>query len=168
MIVIAQAISIIAMAFNILSFQCKRNRNLIMMIGAGSLLFSVSFMMLGDFSSAGFNLVNIFNSTAYLNKKTHNNVFFSMVYVLYILVAIFAYKTPWTIVLLFAQLASAFAQWHRSGAFIRKTHFLFVSPAWLINNIFITFSIGGIICELFMIASVLISFIRFRKSGFDV
>ena len=42
MSLVAQIISIVAMLFNILSFQCRKNRTLALVLGTGSLLFATS------------------------------------------------------------------------------------------------------------------------------
>ena len=161
--ILAQAIGIIAMIFNIGSFQCKKSKHLIAAIGMGSLLFSVNYMLIGAFASAGFNIINILRSVFVINRKTHNNVFFVIVCALCIAVAVSTYENVWTLVLLVAQLVATFAMWYKDGGFIRKAQFFCVSPIWLTNNIFVSFTIGGIICELFTIVSVLVSFIRFGK-----
>ena len=41
-----------------------------------------------------------------------------------------------------------------------------ISPIWIVNNVYYG-SIGGVVCELFNMLSVLVSFLRFRKSGYD-
>ena len=164
--IIAQIIGIFAMLFHILAFQFKSNKNVLLCFGAGSLLFSLNYFLLGGLSGAGFNLINIFRSATAVNKKTHNNVFFGITCLLYLMVAILTYDNPWTIVLLLAQLVATYSLWYKDGAFIRRAQISFVSPVWLINNIFVTFTVGGIICEAFSILSALVSFIRYGKNGF--
>ena len=165
--VIAQIIGIIGMVFNILSFQCKKNKHLVLALGTGSLLFSFNYLLLGAFSSAGFNIINILRSASVLNKKTHNNAVFAGICLLYTAVTVFTYEDFWSIILLASQLAAVYAILYKNGGFIRKIQFFVVSPVWLINNIFMAFTIGGIICEVFTIISVIVSFIRYGKNGFD-
>ena len=166
-VIIAQIIGIIAMLFNILSFQCKKKNHLILVLGMGSLLFSVNFLLLGSPSGAGLNLINIFRAATFMNKKTHNNIFFAVCCILYIAVAVFTYESLWTMMLLLSQLVATYAIWYKDGGYVRKAQFFCISPIWLINNAFVTFTIGGIICEAFTIISVLISFVRFGKEGFE-
>lgn len=163
---VAQGIGILAMLFNIFSFQCKKNKHLVLMLGTGSLLFSLNYILLGSFAGAGFNIGNILRSVAVLNQKTKTNVLFGIICLFYTAVAAFTFESIWTLVLLASQLAATYAIWYKDGAFIRKVQFFFVSPTWLINNLFMTFTIGGIICEVFTIASVIVSFIRYGKDGF--
>lgn len=162
----AQIISIVAMVINILSFQCKKNRNLFIMIGIGSFLFSVSFLMLGSVVSAIYNIISIIRSSLALNKKFFNKNNFYLLCVLYVLGTIYAYDNPWSIVLFAAQIVQTYTMWFKDGSIIRKSQYYFVSPVWVINNI-IVFSIGGILCELFMMTSAFISYLRYKKTGFE-
>jgi hypothetical protein len=58
--------------------------------------------------------------------------------------------------------------WTRDGKKIRISQMAVVSPFWLLYDLLIPVpSIGGILCEVFNMASVIISFIRFKKTGFD-
>lgn len=164
--IVAQCIGILAMFFNIFSFQCKKNRHLIMMLGTGSLLFAINYLMLGSLAGAGFNLGNILRSVLVLNSKTKNNGMFALVCVLYTVMTAFTFESVWTLVLLASQIAATYAIWYKDGGVIRKLQFFFVSPVWLINNAFMTFTIGGIICEAFTIVSVIVSFIRYGKDSF--
>lgn len=163
---VAQGIGILAMLFNIFSFQCKKNKHLMLMLGTGSLLFAVNYLLLGSLAGAGFNVVSILRSVAVLKKKTAAPVLFAAICGLFVAVGILTYESVWTLVLLAAMLAATWAMWYKDGAMIRKVQFFFVSPVWLINNIFMTFTIGGIICEVFTILSVIVSFIRYGKDGF--
>ncbi len=48
MAVVAQTVGITAMCVLIFSFQCKKNRNLILMQGLGGLLFALNYLLLGS------------------------------------------------------------------------------------------------------------------------
>lgn len=164
---VAQGIGILAMLFNIFSFQCKKNKHLVLMLGTGSLLFAVNYLLLGSLAGAGFNLGNILRSVMVLKKKTKATALFAVICLLYTAVALVTFESIWTLVLLASQLAATWAIWYKNGAVIRKLQFFFVSPVWLINNIFVAFTIGGIICEVFTILSVIVSFVRYGKDGFN-
>ena len=64
------------------------------------------------------------------------------------------------------QIAYTVATWKNDGKIIRTVRLYAVTPAWLSYNI-VMFSIGGIICEGFNIISIIVSFIRHRKDGFE-
>ena len=137
-----------------------------MVIGIGSVLLSISFLMLGAYVSAIYNLISIIRSSLALNKKFFTKTNFYVLCALYVIGTIFAYDNPWSIVLFVAQIVQTYAMWFRDGSFIRKSQYYFVSPVWIVNNI-IVFSIGGILCELFMMTSAFISYLRYGKSGFE-
>ena len=162
----AQIISIVAMIINIMSFQCKKNRNLFIMIGIGSMLFSISFLMLGAYVSAIYNIISIIRSSLALKEKFFTKNSFYFLCALYVIGTIFAYDNPWSIILFVAQIVQTYTMWFKDGTVIRKAQYYFVSPAWVVNNI-IVFSIGGILCELFMMTSAFISYMRYRKTGFE-
>lgn len=163
MTIVAQIIGIVAMCFNIAAFQFKKSKNLLIIIGIGSLLFAINYTMLGSFASAGYNILSIIRSSAIINKKTHNNIFFAFMMLLYTAMAVFTYAGPWSIVLFLTQPLQSYAMWYKDGGFLRKAQIFFISPIWLINNIFFAFTIGGIVCESFMIISAIVSFIRYGK-----
>ena len=162
--VMAQIFGIIGMVFNISSFQCKKQVQLITILGLGSFMFSLNFLMIGAFAGAGFNLLNILRSVCILKKKSQNHILFGIVCVLYVIVAAITFDTFWTVVLLVSQLAATYSMWYRNGNFIRLAQLFCVSPIWLLNNLFVSFSLGGIICEAFTIVSVIVSLYRFRKN----
>lgn len=162
--VIAQIFGIVGMGFNIFSFQCKKQKQLVTVLGLGSFMFSLNFLMLGAFAGAGFNLLNILRSVCILKKKSQNNLLFGVISALYIIVAILTFDTFWTIILLAAQLVATYSLWYRNGNFIRLAQIFCVSPIWLVNNLFVSFSLGGIICEVFTIISVIVSLYRFKNN----
>ena len=164
--IIAQIIGIAAMLINIMSFQCKKNRNLFMMIGIGSLLFSINFLLLGSYVSAIYNIISIIRSAFTLNEKFFTKKYFYLICILYVAGTVFAYDNPWSIVLFMAQIVQTYTMWFTDGGIIRKSQIYFVSPAWLVNNI-IVFSIGGVLCEIFIMSSAVISYFRFKKTGFE-
>ncbi|MBQ6614035.1 MAG: YgjV family protein, partial [Clostridia bacterium] len=69
---IAQAIGVVAMAFNILSFQNKNQKNVIAFQFFGGLLFSVSFFMLGAMSGCLLNLIAVIRAVVFVNKQKLN------------------------------------------------------------------------------------------------
>lgn len=164
--IVAQIIGILAMIINISSFQCKKNRNLFLMIGIGSTLFSINFLMLGAYVSAIYNIISIIRSALTQNEKFFNKKSFYFLCVLYVVGTVFAYDNPWSIVLFIAQIVQTYFMWFKDGGAIRKSQVYFISPAWLINNIIVG-SIGGILCEVFIMSSAVISYFRFKKTGFE-
>ena len=69
--IIAQIIGIIAMAFNILSYQQKKQRYIIAWQLLGTTLFTVNFFLLGAYTGALLNAVGIVRAIVFLYKEHH-------------------------------------------------------------------------------------------------
>lgn len=162
-----QIVSIIAMCANILSFQCKSNKRLVLVIGIGASLFAVSYLMLGQPSAAVFNIISAICSIVCLKDKLKNKLVFGIIVVSFLVATWFTYSSWWSLMLMAAQVVSSYSIMFKSGTFIRNARFFFVSPIWLINNTLMCFTVGGIICEVITMVSVVISFIRYKNTGFE-
>ena len=167
MYILGQIISVIAMVAIILSFQCKSNKKLVVVMGTGALLFAVSYLILGQPSAAMFNIISVICSVACLKDNLKTKFVFGIIFALFIVAIIFTFNGWWSIMLMLAQVAGAYSLMFKSGTYIRNMRFFFVSPIWLVNNTIMCFSIGGIVCEIISMASIIVSFIRYRKTGFD-
>lgn len=169
----AQTFGIIGLVLIVYSFQCKKNKNFFLFQGLGGLFFFVNFLMLGAYAGALFNLIGLVRALFFAGKKPK---LYSLILInsLFLGAFIFSLTLIWgnllQIVLSTFTFASIFTMsifmYLGNGKHIRYFQFSVVSPSWLIYNIF-NFSIGGIICEIFNILSVIVSFIRFGKDGFE-
>ena len=164
--ILGQIISIIAMVAIILSFQCKSNKKLVVVMGIGAFMFAVSYFLLGQPSASLFNIISVICSIVCLYDKLKTKFVFGIIVLLHFVAAYFSYSNWWSLVLMTAQIFVAYSLMFGSGTFIRNTRFFFVSPVWLINNSLVCFTIGGIIYEIITMTSIIVSFIRFRKTGF--
>lgn len=162
-----QIFSLIGMVAIILSYQCKSNRKLVAVVGVGALLFAISYFLLGQPIAAMSNIIAVICSIVCLNERTKNKFVFVIIALLYVVATLFTFEGWWSLVFMVAQIAGTYAVMFGSGAFIRNMRLFFVSPVWLINNTVMCFSLGGIICEIITMASIIISFIRYRKTGFE-
>jgi len=162
-----QIIGLVAMVANILSYQCKSSRRLVAVMGVGALLFSVSYFLLGQPIAAMFNIIAVISSIASLKDNLKNKFIFAIIVILYATTTGVTFNGWWSLVLMVAQIAYSYSVMFTSGTFIRYMRFFFISPVWLINNTVICFTIGGIICEIITMTSIIVSFIRYRKTGFE-
>lgn len=168
-----QAISIFAMAFQIIAFQFRKNTTYLILHGTGGIAFAVSFFLMGPsgYSSALINTVGVAKSFtfAHHNKKMFQRVFLILFICLYAAVTvattIITGKFEWiSFLILLAQIVGTVAIWTDSARIIRIVQLVFVSPVWIVNCI-INFSLGGIICHIFIIISIIISIKRFGWDG---
>ena len=164
-----QIFGILGMLVSILSFQCKRNSRVFLMLGASSILFAISYVFLGSPLSAVCNIINIVRATFAINEKCHTKIYWFLIASLYIIGTIFTYDGWWSLVLLATQITGAYAMLFGDGNFIRKIQLFVISPVWLVTNIVAVdqIAVGGIICEVITVISVLVSFVRYKNSGFE-
>ncbi len=171
--ILAQILGILGMASAIFSYQCKTNRNYFVFQGLCGLFFSLQFLIMGAWAGLLFNVYNIIRALVYQNKHSRGVWSVISLEILVFVIAgisLFAFKEAWWLVLftLIGQGSGTFSMWTKNGKTIRVFQLALVSPGWLLYDLLIpTPSIGGILCEVFNMVSVIVSFVRFRKSGFD-
>ncbi|MBO5883856.1 MAG: YgjV family protein [Clostridia bacterium] len=166
--IVAQAVSIVAAGLLILSYQFKKNKMLYIFQVFGTLLFAVSFMLLGSYTAVAMNIVALVRS-AFLAK---GGVFSKTPCLCLILAAtivstVFTYSNWLSILILAAMIIQTLSAWTRNGKIMRYGQFFVSSPFWIIHNS-INFSLGGLFAECFVMTSIIISFIRYGKNGFEV
>ena len=170
---IAQILGIFGMLAAMISYQCKKNSNYFLFQGLSGVFFSAQFILIGAWAGLIFNAYNIIRALAYQSKKAKSVrcvIILEIFVVIAAAMSILVFKEAWWLVsfTLIAQVTGTFAMWTRDGKKIRISQMAVVSPFWLLYDLLIPVpSIGGILCEVFNMASVVVSFIRFKKTGFD-
>lgn len=169
--IIAQALGIIAMSINIISYQQKEQRKIIIMQLFGSTLFAVNMFMIGATVGGILNAVGAVRAIVYSNKKKFRADKLIWVFVFGIL-SLTSYVLTFTIfgkeptvtniivefLPLIGMLATGIGFYLTEAKTVRRMG-LISSPSWLIYNIF-NFAIGGIICEILAIFSIIIGMLR--------
>lgn len=163
-----QVISVVAMALIILSFQFKRRSVYYIMQISGNLFFAASFLLLGNVAGCLMNAVGIVRGVIMLALGSRRSVWaLVLINALFVGGAVFAGTVGgdgWACLISFAaQTSGTFSMWYGSDNAIRWVQLCAISPLWLINNTAISFSIGGIICEVFCMVSTVIYLIRVKK-----
>lgn len=172
--IIAQGIGIIAMLFNILSYQGKQQRTVILLQLLGASLFSVNYLMLGATVGGILNIIAVIRAVIFIfkDKFKADCIFWLIAFTAsYIAVYILSFAVLGTKPTLFnliiellpviGMLAINIGFRMKNSADIRRCG-LISSPAWLIYNI-IAGSWGAIICELFTLLSILVGILRHDK-----
>lgn len=163
----------VALLFAVLSFQEKSNKRFLIKQGLAGLFFFVNFLLVGAISAALFNLVNLVRG-AMFSKNSRSLVALIVTEGLYIACFMFSLTQIWGNVFQIFLSSLTFAamvlmtllMWMGNGKHIRYFQLFFVSPAWMVNNIF-NFSLGGILCELLNVISIIVSFVRYGRDGFS-
>ncbi len=167
----AQAVGIVAMAINIVSFQQKSQRRLIILQFFGATLFAVNMFMLGAVVGGCLNLIGAARAVVYANKQKFRAerivwiVLFVILYLAsYAVTFIFFDKEPTlqnlTVEFLpiIGMTASHLGFYFSTAKTVRHLG-LVSSPCWLTYNI-VNFALGGIICEILCMLSIFIGMLR--------
>ena len=177
--IIAQIIGIIAMAFNILSYQQKNQRYIIAWQLLGTTLFTVNFFLLGAYTGALLNAVGIVRAIVFLYKKQLRTdhpfwlIGFIAVYILSYILTFTAFGTEFNLPNALVEILPVVGMTATTLAFRSKTAKstrllgLISAPSWLIYNI-VAQSMGAIFCAAFCLVSILVGLFRFdRKQTLD-
>lgn len=169
--IFVQAIGIIAMCFNIFSFQLKTSTKVIVCQLIGASFFAVHFFLLGATVGGLLNLVAIFRAIIFSNPEKFRAkhigwlVLFVALFVLSYVLSFTVFGKPFTlgnalleILPVVGLTASTVSFRLDSGAAIRR-YGLICSPCWLIYNV-VNQSIGASICEAVSIISIFIGMFR--------
>ena len=171
-----QAIGIVAMVLNIVAFQFKSKRNILLCMFAGSALFAVNMFMLGAVMGGIMNVLSVARSLVYMKKdslpiqiKAVNAIFVSAYLISYLLSFTLLGTEPSARNLILELLpvigmsAMTLAFAGNNAKIIRLSGFI-SSPCWLVYNVF-NMAIGGILCETFGLVSIISSLIRIDILG---
>lgn len=169
--ILAQAIGIVAMAFNILSYQGKKQSTVIALQLVGGALFAVNFFMLGAMVGAILNTIAAIRAILFLFKEKikcdrlpwliGSIAVYCTVYVL----SFTTFGTQPTIGNFILELLPVVGMTATSIGFSLKTAAdvrkcgLVSSPSWLTYNI-AAGSIGAIICESVTLISIMVGMYR--------
>lgn len=168
--IIAQIFGILGMLMNVISYQGKKQKHIFIMQFFGSLLFAINMYMLQAYTGAILNTIGIIRAITYVNKNKIKsikivNAIFIVIYLLSYLATFVLFDKAVTLANLLleilpvvAMIATTISFSLPTSASIRKFAFI-SSPAWLIYNCF-NLAIGGIICEIFSLISIVTAMIR--------
>lgn len=166
-----QALGIIGMTLIMLSFQFKRLSTLCLLQALGGVAFTLNFLLIGDTVSAVMNVFSVLRGLSFgFAPQRMKKYLYAILLVLLIGATVVTYdptvKPLWlTALIVIAQISNATVVFIGNAKAIRIVQLAVISPAWLTNN-FISFTIGGVLCEIFNIISSAVAIVRFRKEWF--
>ena len=167
-----QLIGYVGTACALISYQCNKNRNYFLFQMGCAIAFTVQFTLLSSWAGMLLNVFSIMRGIIFALgdkcKKIGYLILTEFCFLASCIAApVFFGEKWWISALLFiAQGGGTLAMWTRNGKTIRIFQLCMISPLWILNNVYYA-SIGGVICEVFNITSVVVSFVRFRKTGYD-
>lgn len=171
---IAQGIGIIAMFFNVLSYQSKTSRGVVLMQLCGGALFSVNYFMIGAPVGAMLNILVTFRAIVYSNRKKFNAgsifwvVLFTLLFILsYILsFALPIFNTEFNLsnavfgILPVIAMTFVTISFRSDKASVIRYFSLISCPCWLLYNI-VNFNLGAIICDSISLISAIVGIFRY-------
>lgn len=171
--IIAQGFGILGLIIIVCSFQAKQNKHFFILQGVGSFLFFMNFLLIGAIAGALFNLTN-FVRGALFSKNTRKAWKLVVTEILYTGCFVFslsmlqgdAFQIFLSAVPYAALVLMSVFMWKGNGKHIRYSQVIYMSPAWIVYNVF-NFTLGGLLCECFNMVSSVIALIRYRKDGFE-
>lgn len=165
--VIGQILGLGGAALAILSFQMKNNKHLYIAQGFSGLLFAANYLILGAYTAALMNLINLFRGFFMAGgERFRGKLFMMIVEVMYFSALLFTFDGVLSVLITLVQMFATVIFWMNNGKLIRLSQLCISSPIWLVNNI-AAGTIGGIVTEVVNIISILISFIRYGFDGFE-
>ena len=169
--IIAQGIGIVAAGLLIMSYQQKDQKKVIVWQMMGQLLFSVNYLMLGLTLGACLNTLGFIRGIVYSNREKFRADKLVWVFIFsFAFLAVYAAGFIWfgkepsarnfiiELMPAAALIASTISFRAASAKAVRLWGFV-SSPLWLTYNI-INFALGGIICEVFNLISIIVGIIR--------
>ena len=174
--IIAQIIGILAMLFNILSYQGKKQKTVIALQLIGGALFAVNFLMLGALVGGILNILATIRAVVFLFKEKLKAdrlpwlISFITAYIaVYVLNFTLFGKEPTAFNLIvevlpvIGMLALNIGFMLKNASDVRKCG-LVSSPAWLIYNIIVG-SWGAIACEALTLISIFVGMLRYDNKA---
>lgn len=174
--IIAQAIGIAAMCFNIFSYQQKTRKGAIFCQLFGTILFTVNFLMLGAVVGGIMNLIGAARAVIFINKeklRADHIVWFIGFTVLYIASYIATFTvlnkepTAFNLIIEFLPVIGMVAttqSYRLTDAKAIRKYGLISSPVWLVYNI-ANLSVGAIICEVLSLGSIILGMVRLDRKN---
>ena len=166
--ILAQIAGYAAMATIFASFQVKDSRGTLWVMGAATGLFSIHFALLGAFTGAILNALNVVRNLAILFTDPQKPLGKGAMHVISL-----AYTAaPFVFLLLpganvglqdyvlgVVMTVCAYLFWSKQSKLIRLSQFFLISPAWIVYNA-IAHSIPGVLTECLNLTSVAIFWLR--------
>ena len=168
--ILAQVLGIFGLIIIVLSYQFKGNRAFFIAQGTGSLFFFANFLLIGAYGGALFNLTNLLRGLL-LTKNPQKRWKLVLIELAYTGCLVFSIiLDPSTLSILFAVLpftgliAMTVFMVRGKAVPIRRFQIAWMSPSWIMHNIY-NFSLGGILCESLNMVSSLVFLIRRRREN---
>lgn len=166
---IGQILSIIGMTLTVLSFQLKTRKQILVFQTLGSSLWLFSYLMFGNLTGVYINAFFLIRNIIFYFRKdkkwAQHKAWLPIMLVVSVIAGALGYQTLWDLLPIIGAVVGTVSMYMTNENMLRLLK-LGESPCWLIYNSSIP-SIGGIICEVCSLTSIIVGLIRYRKLGFS-
>ena len=166
---VAQVIGFIGAGLLIFSYQCKDSKKLFFVQMCSNGVYVLHFFMLGAFSGSINIAISLLRNCVLINsnkKWTRHKSWLWLFVSLHLAVTLFTWQNMFSLLPCIGMVVFTVVSWTRNGKKIRMGNLFVNSPAWLIYDIY-TVSYSGIVCEIFTLISVIVSFFRYGMKDLD-
>lgn len=166
---IAQLVGFVGTGAMFLSYQCKDNKKLFFMQMCSNIAYILHFFMLSALSGSLNLVVSMIRNFVLINsnKWWAKSKYWLWIFVsLHIVLTIITWQDLFSVLPCIGMIVMAVSSWTRNGKKVRYANLFINSPAWLIYDIYIG-SYAGILCEVLLLSSVIISFFRYGVKALD-
>ena len=167
--VLTQLIGWCGTALYIASFQFKSSRKMAFCAVLGALSYVIHYFMLGAYAGSISLFVSMFGNffVACAGSKWADWKGWPAVFTFcYAFSTYFTWQGPLSLLPGFISALKTGVYFTRNGKVIRLTCLCIVSPGWMVYNV-ITGSWSGLVCELFVSGSILVSILRYGLKALD-
>lgn len=158
-----QVIGFIALGFGLLAFQKKQRGKILLFLIFGQCLFTLHFFLLRAWTGAAMNGIAAVRTFVFNNKENQKwakSRFWPFIFILcFWVVGLFSWQGYYSLLPVLAMTAESFAVWLDEPKKIRQ-FMLIPRPLWFTYNV-IVHSYAGIVAEILVFISIIISIIRF-------
>ncbi|MBQ6832494.1 MAG: YgjV family protein [Oscillospiraceae bacterium] len=164
---LGQAVSILGMLLTIISFQMKTRKQIIAFQTAGSFLFLVSYILLRSWPAVYLNVVFLIRNTVFYfgrdQKWSKHKAWLPVLLCAVVAAGSIGFRSWLDLLPIIGSVFGTVAMYMKSENMLRLLK-LGDSPCWLIYNCTVP-SLGGVLCEVFNITSIVIGLIRYKQNG---
>jgi hypothetical protein len=162
-----QIIGFIGLLFFVLSFQQKKRNSILMLMIFGQVIFLAHFILLGAWTAAGMNIVGMARTLVFRfreEKAWANRRYWPVLFIFLFISAGLIARESWVGVLpVLAMSIETTGLWMKNLKVLRFIN-LFPHPFWFTYNL-IKGSWAGVVCEIFVLSSVMIAIFRYDIKG---
>ena len=159
--IIIQIIGFLGMGANLLSFQFKKHKNILLFRTINEALFILQYFLLGALSGGFLNIVGCVRNIIFskrVEKGKSTTVFIAIFSILFTVFGLFTFDGFKSLMLIFAKVLSTVAYGNKNTTIIRTVSFL-THISYLFYNIAV-FSLAGAISDGLLLISLVIAIIR--------